>query len=128
MKYLVILFALTISFVSCEKAGEGGKSTVIVHGMFENTGTPGAIVYVKFNETAYSPIWSGGDIQDTIDNFSEVEFGPLKRGDYYFYSIYTYVNDSGYVDTIRGGKHIYLGTKPSAYHLTIDFSATNPFE
>jgi hypothetical protein len=128
MKYLLLLSVFVFAFISCEKAGTGGKSTVIVHGIHDNIGTPGAIVYCKFNETSYNPNWTGGDLMDTINNFSEIEFGPLKRGDYYFYSEYTFVNDSGFVETVKGGKHIHLGTKPSAYHLTIDFSATNPFE
>lgn len=128
MKNILLIFLLALFFLSCEKAGEGGKSYVVVHGIYENTGTPGAVVYCKFNEESYNPNWVGGDIQDTINNFSEIEFGPLRRGHYYFYSVYTFVNDSGLVDSVKAGKHIYLGTKPSYYHLTIDFSATNPFE
>lgn len=128
MKNLALLLFLFVSFAACEKAGTGGRANVIVGGIFEGTGTPGAIVYVKFNETTYNPNWVGGDLEDTINNFSEVEFGPLKRGDYYFYSVYTYVNDSGFVDTVKAGKYLRIETKPSDYHVVIDFSATNPFE
>ncbi len=128
MRQILLLLGLFILTIACEKAGEGGKATVIVHGIYENTGTPGAIVYCKFNEETYNPAWVGGDIQDTINNYSEIEFGPLKRGHYYFYSIYHFVNDSGQMDSVMAGKHIYLENKPSAHHLTIDFSANNPFE
>lgn len=128
MKYLLFIIGLAVVFTACEKAGTGGKATVIVHGIYENTGTPGAIVYCKFNEETYNPNWTGGDLQDTINNFSEIEFGPLKRGHYYFYSKYVFINDSGLVDSVMAGKHIYIENRPSAHHLTIDFSATNPFE
>lgn len=128
MKNILAFLVLGIFFLACEKAGTGGKAHVIVHGIYENTGTPGAIVYCKFNEETYNPSWIGGDLQDTINNFSEIEFGPLKRGHYYFYSIYTFVNDSGNIDSVKAGKHIYLEDKPSYYHLTIDFSSVNPFE
>ena len=128
MKKILLLILILFVFGACEKAGTGGKAKVIVSGLYENSGTPGAVVYCKFGETTYNPSWVGGDLQDTINNFSEVEFGPLKRGDYYFYSMYTYVNDSGYVDTVMAGKYLRIETKPSDYHVVIDFSATNPFE
>lgn len=128
MRNIFLALSAIIIFGACEKAGTGGKASVVVHGIYENTGTPGAVVYCVFNAESYVPGWVGGDLQDTINDYSEVEFGSLKRGHYYFYATYHFVNDSGMVDSVMAGKHIYIENKPSAHHLTLDFSATNPIE
>ena len=92
---LTVIFILAIIFSGCKKAGEGGSTTIDVR-VLDTNAVPvyHAKVYVQYNtlERSGNPEIKFDDSLST--NFKgQAVFTQLRRGDYFFYAVYT--------DTVR---------------------------
>lgn len=107
--YIAGCLALFV-FVCCHKAGMGGKAEVSVFVKHHGRLIPGALVYVKYNESEFP----GGAADDydvvracgvTGEANGHTHINNLKHGHYYFYST---AFDSSISERVSGGLPLHI--------------------
>lgn len=114
---LSLLLISSITFVSCRKNGEGGKSKINVHCIYGNYNAANSIVHIKYAANNFPGAGSTFDQTDTSDYAGRYTFDPLLKGDYYIYVEYT---DSADTSHHTGGGYVKIDNPRGEDHIVID--------
>ena len=120
MKFLLYLSLLSLFVASCTRAGEGGSAILTVNVFVDTTGNlcTDCEVYIYYGDSSYQSTNKYSYDDEGITNiYGQYSFSRLRRGEY---SIYAWVIDPLFGDTVSGRIGESIEDSETERHLTIN--------
>ncbi|MEI7802738.1 MAG: hypothetical protein WCI97_08860 [Bacteroidota bacterium] len=101
----IAIILLGVNFISCTKAGTGGKVELVVTPKHHSMGVPDAMVYIKYNTQDFpgedvSKYDDSGRVVLISGSSPNIHFKNIRKGNYFIYSV---GYDSTIFEMVMGG-------------------------
>ncbi len=115
----LFILLLLVPFISCEKAGTGGKAQINITVQNNGSLVPFALVKVRYGANAFPGSNANYNNEIEADHTGLAVFENLRKGDYYFYAT---APDSLGTGILEGGEYFKIQNRIGETHVVIDLA------